>query len=384
VSPDADYGNVWKPPDRQTQGQFPYWVLQPDLNGGGEVLGTGEHATIAFSVTGIVTTLPPGVTLAYLSYANVPGYNDGFFALEIVKVEPIVLRRFEGTFASQGPYRTGPVDVQLTFDIANATYVTIVGTDYARRTTSADFADTVHVSLTQSAAFTLLAYNNKTGQQIARPLNVQLPTPPVVIDAFFPTAPGLAIPPNQSAQSFATLEMRVQNATSLVIPGTGFSKRIDQQPFHGYAEVPLRASTTYTLIAVNEATGQHAFASCHVNVVPDPLRTKAFTGLVRVQSDGTPTPISQPYGWDVSRGDGEFVYDVSFGPGTFNGTDQPLFIMMPVSYPGRFGSAVVYQAARPADGSVTFAVGLQADQAQKMPVGFYFLAFQPEAYAPEQ
>ncbi len=83
------YGNVWKPVQRQNQGQSPYWIMQPDPNGGGTVLGTGSQASIEFAITGVEATLPAGldhaITLAYVSWSDIPGYNDGSTALIIIK-----------------------------------------------------------------------------------------------------------------------------------------------------------------------------------------------------------------------------------------------------------------------------------------------------------
>jgi hypothetical protein len=84
-----DYGNIWQPPQRRTQGPNPYWLMQPDPNGGGTVLGTGANASIEFAVTGIEATLPAGldsaITVAYVSWHDVPGYNDGSTAVIITK-----------------------------------------------------------------------------------------------------------------------------------------------------------------------------------------------------------------------------------------------------------------------------------------------------------
>ena len=82
------YGNFWqqasRPPNRA-----PYWIMQPNPNGGGTVLGTGEHATIEFAVTDIKATLSEGldhaIAVAYVSWHDIPGYQDGSKALLITK-----------------------------------------------------------------------------------------------------------------------------------------------------------------------------------------------------------------------------------------------------------------------------------------------------------
>lgn len=89
VTPAADYGNIWQLPLAHPEDKMPWWILQPDPNGGGTVLGTGENASIEFDITGIEATLPEGVdhaiTVAYVSWHDVPGYNDGSTALLINK-----------------------------------------------------------------------------------------------------------------------------------------------------------------------------------------------------------------------------------------------------------------------------------------------------------
>ncbi len=89
VSTFDQYGNVWDAPARHEQGDAPYWTMQPSYNGGGTVLGTGQNASIEFQIKGIETTLPAelpsALALAYVSWKDIPGYNDGFTAVLITK-----------------------------------------------------------------------------------------------------------------------------------------------------------------------------------------------------------------------------------------------------------------------------------------------------------
>jgi hypothetical protein len=66
-------------------GANPYWTLTPHAH---EILGIGDAASVIFSISNIVTALEAGVTLMYLQYANIPGYNDGFTTLQITKQIP--------------------------------------------------------------------------------------------------------------------------------------------------------------------------------------------------------------------------------------------------------------------------------------------------------
>jgi hypothetical protein len=121
-----EYGNVWQPPQRHVQGQSPYWIMQPDPDGGGTVLGTGAQASIEFAVTGIDATLPAGldtaITVAYVSWHDVPGYNDGSTAVIITeKAGPRVT-----TFTADPllvPFGQPSVQTVLTWDTEYATGV---------------------------------------------------------------------------------------------------------------------------------------------------------------------------------------------------------------------------------------------------------------------
>lgn len=166
------YGNAWKPVVKQIQGDVPTWLLSPDQNGGGQVLGTGANATVAFSINGISTQLAQGLTFAYLSYTNVPGYNDGFFALEIVKVDGINITEFSA-YPLVVTNATAPTTVNLELQVQNATYVAITNTPYATQT-SESWTDATEVVIYATTSFTLLANNFATGQQVAQTVTVTI------------------------------------------------------------------------------------------------------------------------------------------------------------------------------------------------------------------
>jgi hypothetical protein len=67
---------------KDTDGGTPVWHIKPLSP---EVLGTGSNVNVVFEVTGLVTVLEPGLTPMYIRYVNIPGYEDGYFALEIEK-----------------------------------------------------------------------------------------------------------------------------------------------------------------------------------------------------------------------------------------------------------------------------------------------------------
>lgn len=175
-------GGDWMPVASYTSVPSPYWVMQPAADNTA-VLGPGSapDSTVSFTIDGIVTALPPGVTLATLSYWNFPGYNDGQFVLPVVKVDPVVITSFESTIPTfpltvQNP--TGSVTGTLSFTVENAGFVLITNTTYAKQATGSPFLDTCAVSVDTSTTFTLIATNFNTAQQASQSLQVQLTPDP--------------------------------------------------------------------------------------------------------------------------------------------------------------------------------------------------------------
>ena len=309
------YGNVWKQADPKSLGKATYWVLQPDRNGGGTVLGAGKGATVTFSLSNIVTTLPQGLTLAYVGYSHIPGYNDGFFACEILKVDPIVVKSFTATPANVSG-GTGPTPVQLDFEVQNASYVTIVGAGYAGPATSADFAGQVTVDVDRPTAFTLLVSNSKTGQQLAVPLNVGFQPAPVQIVSF--DAVPDPVPLTGSAPQ-TTLRYSVRGADRVAIPAASYSKEGDPAGFSDQVPVQVKGATTFTLLASNSVTGQQALGSHTVAAAPDPNTFRTVSGSVGWRPDGSlvQAPSKGPYALEeVHPGE----VQITVPPGVFTGS----------------------------------------------------------------
>jgi hypothetical protein len=177
------FGNDYNAVTKHTQGTVPIWKLQPSSSGSGTVLGTGENATITLDFTDIIAAQPQGLTYAYLSYANIPGYNDGYYALEIVKVNPIVISSFTASPSSLAN-ATGPTAVELSFAVQNAGYVTITNANYAKLVTEDDFTGTVTVTAYANTVYTLIANNYATGQVVSQPLVLAVSTPDLLATAF--------------------------------------------------------------------------------------------------------------------------------------------------------------------------------------------------------
>lgn len=170
-----DFGNAWEPVVKKTQGSEPYWVMQPSANGGGNVLGTGQQATIAFDLTGIDSQVPAGLTYAYISYRNIPGYNDGYYAVEILKVDPLRISLSATPDHFDNPLAPGTS--RLDFTVENAGYVSISNSGYARKIAVPRFSDHVDVQLESTTIYTLTAVHAVTGDQLAQSIKVRLYSP---------------------------------------------------------------------------------------------------------------------------------------------------------------------------------------------------------------
>jgi hypothetical protein len=178
----ATYGNVWKPVQRHSQGPRPYWTMQPSAAGGGEVLGVGEHATVTFDITGIVSTLPQGLTYAHLDYTGIPGYDDGTFAIELRKVDSVTVTALTADPPSIAR-ASAPVPVTLGFTVENTAYVTVANTPYAAATTATPFSDHVTVEVSETTVFTVNATNPDTGTQASRSVQVTVTDPSPTVHA---------------------------------------------------------------------------------------------------------------------------------------------------------------------------------------------------------
>jgi hypothetical protein len=86
----------------------------------------------------------------------------------------------------------------------------------------------------------------------------------------------------------------------------------------------------------------------------------------------------------VAKGSNANEVVLSFGPGTFNNANEPpTLVATPRSTPDKFGASAIFQTPVSGDGQATFSVVLQADLPQKVPSGFFFFAYQHEAYVGE-
>ena len=369
-----DYGNRWKAVDQHKLGDTPYWQVQPDPAGPATVLGTGENATVVISLTNIVTTLPQGLTYLYLSYKDIPGYNDGFFAVEIVKVDPISV-----SLAAQPPEvsgANGPTQVTLQLEADNASYVTIPGTSYGKPTTGATFTDSLAVEIDGDTTFTLVAANYGTGQLASTSVDVGFVPAPLSVPAFAagpqPVAPGQPV----------ELTFTVVNATYVTIVGTAYQAHLAGGLFNDGVDLPegLRTSTSFTLLAFNTNTGQIASASTEVQVTPDPIDAMIVGGLVNIDHNLQPAVSWSSVSCATSLMSNEQAgYQVDFAAGTFRGSANPTVHVIPWGIAGHCTTAMlIANQWDQGQGSLSFQVKFTQQMPAYLagPTGFWFTVAQ--------
>ncbi|PST83932.1 hypothetical protein C7T94_04095 [Pedobacter yulinensis] len=147
-----------------TLGGNPYWQFEPLTT---NVLGTGVNSTAEISIGNIITQLEPGVSSVIVAWTGIPGYNDGELAVDMIKVNPIIISSLTASPAViSNP--TGPTPVAIDFEVLNSTFIAITNTGFAQQTNSADYTGNAVANITGTTTFTLIASNIYTSQQVAQ------------------------------------------------------------------------------------------------------------------------------------------------------------------------------------------------------------------------
>jgi hypothetical protein len=159
------------------------WVIDEpsdDSSNEGLILKTGTAASVTFKITEIVTSVPPSVTMAVLSYSGFPGYPDGQLTAEIVILssppEKPVVNHFTISPSVINISRLANT-ISLSWNVSNASQITILrentvvlNSNYTNASTS--------VSVTQTTTFTLIA-SNTAGDEVVRNVTIQVDTVPI-------------------------------------------------------------------------------------------------------------------------------------------------------------------------------------------------------------
>lgn len=78
-----------------TDKENPCWTLKPPKDK--PIVGDGTKATVQFDIHDIITDFEPGPTVMTVEYKDVPGYNDGSFAILLIKVPHVSIPVFSVT-----------------------------------------------------------------------------------------------------------------------------------------------------------------------------------------------------------------------------------------------------------------------------------------------
>lgn len=79
------HASGWTPPPPPSQAN-PAWILTPPE--GAFIVNPNEgspESSVAFNISHIATRLQPGPTVMYVQYRNIPGYDDGVYAILLYK-----------------------------------------------------------------------------------------------------------------------------------------------------------------------------------------------------------------------------------------------------------------------------------------------------------
>lgn len=123
--------NVWKAVGVHAQGPQLSWFMQPDPNGGSDVIGTGGNALVEFSFSKILAApVPAGFDSAdavvYISWSGIPGYFDDSRALIVTKRPGISIVTFRADPATIA-FDQQTVTTTLTWDTRHAGHVRFGG-----------------------------------------------------------------------------------------------------------------------------------------------------------------------------------------------------------------------------------------------------------------
>ena len=117
--------------------QNPSWTLQPPA--GAPIAGTGSGAIASVILGPIATIYQPGATVMVVSYANVPGYQDGAYVRVINKVAHVLVDNL--TFDPDPVYfKKGTAKVTVKWTTRNATSLVLTQNYAPSRVTGQTYA----------------------------------------------------------------------------------------------------------------------------------------------------------------------------------------------------------------------------------------------------
>lgn len=187
INIEENYGSFWTC-EGKSQGGAWRWELKPIKDTNHQILGTGEHASVTFVINDIVADTSPGTTVMYVQYSNIPGFNDGMFALPIdkVKQEDGILK-----FYTLTPVKEIGIGkpVLLSWETEGLTYVELsyeegeeIVTKSSRKGEISLNAESYKVidSLQQDTTYTLEGYDSAGRKVASQETKIDLPSPTII------------------------------------------------------------------------------------------------------------------------------------------------------------------------------------------------------------
>lgn len=131
-----------------------YWILSPTTS---NLDVFAPAASVEIEISNLVTDLPvggsPDITSMYIQYANLPGYNDGFFAAQMSKVGGPVITEFLSDPVNAG---SAPTPATIYWNTLNTDAVQFEGGDIGSQRYGTSGA--VSATLSSGAGITITAF----------------------------------------------------------------------------------------------------------------------------------------------------------------------------------------------------------------------------------
>ncbi|MDF5736622.1 MULTISPECIES: hypothetical protein [unclassified Nostoc] len=164
------YGNNWHNIQKDAQSQDNVsWTIKPQNST--QILGIDKNATLELQISNI-PVINEGVTLMYIEYKDIEGYEDSCFTLPIEKVQPVVIDEFTVDNAANLPR------VTLKYKVSNATSI-ICSPPKDLPNPIDSVEQSIEFVIDQTTTFKLIARNEKTGQEVFQEVTVDYPQPPL-------------------------------------------------------------------------------------------------------------------------------------------------------------------------------------------------------------
>ena len=327
VNPASRFASTWSVTP-ELNAATPYWSLKPTSGVNQQILGIYAAASVVFEIDNIFSSVGEGVTPAYVQWLNIPGYDDGFRALDVVTLPAIGL-----SFTASQHSGTPPLNVTFTFSISNATYVTVSNTTYAVRFDGELSSRGLAVTVNETTTFTLTAINERTGQVQSSAITITCDPVVPAGSIMLWSGAGNAIPAGWALcdgtayndNTFLTPDLRDRFVCGADSAYPGVSSPAWGGPDTHYHSLNYSQTLSGTTGAAGSHTHQMNFhASHHYSVDSSPNASRPYylyfdssgksTGTTDTQSDHTHSVSLQLHLNNVSTSANTYASDQSMRP----------------------------------------------------------------------